>query len=209
MENETFTLKRGLSNVFAAEVTGDDNEISGGYVSGTPFHLIPAGEMAVTVDGETVQVYFDNTVFASVGREGNSELTLDGAGLRPTAIAKLNGKDVDTATGMVFDSGEWAEKYYALGAIKDNIDGTKEYFWFLKGTFSVPDDNAKTKDDTTDTNGTSLTYTAIPTKHVFEKTGKVCKRVVMDDSDTTATTKVDFSKWFESVVTPDNIPTVV
>lgn len=205
-----FTLKRGLSDIFIAEVTNDDNEQSGGYTTGTPKHLIPAGELAITVDNESTQVYFDNVPFATVGREGNSELTLDGAGLRPAAIANINGKDVDSETGMVFDSGEFSEKYFALGGIMYNTDGTKQYFWFNKGTFSIPDENAKTKDDSTDTNGTSLTYTAIQTKHVFEKTGKVCKRVVMDDlADETKTKKVDFSKWFTSVVTPDNIPTVM
>lgn len=211
MADEKFTLKRGLESIFAAEVTNDDNELSGGYTTDTPFHLIPAGELAITVDGETVQVYYDNDVFASVGREGSSEMTLDGAALRPTALAKLNAKDVDTETGAVFDSGDWTEKYFALGGIMNNLDGSKTYFWFSKGTFSVPDETAKTKDDTTDTNGTSLTYTAVRTKHKFDKTQKGSKRVAIDTAENeaeTATKKVDFSKWFDEVVTPDNIPLV-
>ena len=61
---ETFTLKRGLSNIYAAFVTKDENTEEG-YVAGTPFHLIPAGELSVTVDAEKANTYFDNTVFAA------------------------------------------------------------------------------------------------------------------------------------------------
>lgn len=202
-----FVLTRGLSDIYVAEVLNDDNELEGGYKTGTPFKLIPAGEMTISPDSEVAQVYYDNGVFASVGREGASEITISGAGLRPAARAVLNGKDVDEATGAVFDSGDFTEKYYAFGGKKKNLDGTFEYFWFTKGTFSVPEESAKTEDDSTDTNGTELTYSAIQTQHVFTKTNKKCKRVVMDDS-ASGTTKVDFTKWFTNVVTPDNIPTV-
>ena len=51
------TLKRGLKNIFAAEIIIDDNAVNTagesetpnhGFVTGTPFHLIPAGEMSRT-----------------------------------------------------------------------------------------------------------------------------------------------------------------
>ena len=51
-----FVLKRGLRNIFAAEITKDNNETEGGYVTGTPFHLIPAGEMTRTADNEKVLI---------------------------------------------------------------------------------------------------------------------------------------------------------
>lgn len=79
-------------------------------------------------------------------------------------------------------------------------------FWFLKGTFSVPEENAKTIGEDTDATGTELTYTAIPTTHVFSTNNKICKRVVMD----TETTEVISTKnWFGQVVTPDNLSTIV
>ena len=125
----SFTLKRGLSNVFIAEVTKDTEEA---YTTGTPEHLIPAGEMGKTVDADKALFWFDNTVFATVGREGATEITISGAGLRAAARAKINGKTIDEQTGAVVDAGEFVEKYYALGAETENIDGTKEYFWFMK-----------------------------------------------------------------------------
>lgn len=200
----SFTLKRGLSNIYVAKVTKDAEDA---YTVGTPEKLIPAGEMGVSVDSESTPYYFDNTVFAIISREGGSEITISGAGLRAAAIAKLNNKDVDETTGAVFDSGVMeGESYFALGAEKENIDGTKELFWFMKGTFAIPEETAKTKGEDTDASGTELTYTAVPTVHKFTATGKVCKRVVID----TETTKVkDASDWFEQVVTPDNAGTIV
>lgn len=204
----SFTLKRGLSNVFVAEVTKDDNETSGGYTVGTPYHLIPAGEMSRTVSTDKTSIFFDNAVFYESGTESATEITITGAAMRPADVAKLVGKHVDTTTGAVLDTGEYTEKYWALGGETDNTDGTKEYFWFLKGTFSQPDQNDKTKDDSTDTNGTELTFSAIQTKHLFDVDGKKkpMKRVVIDTETTTLKSE---QSWTAQVVTPENLSTVV
>lgn len=196
---EKFTLSRGLSDLFIAEVTEDNEE---NYTTGTPEKLIPAGEMSVSVDKDAANYWFDNTIFAIVGREGASEITISGAGLRAADIAKLTGKDVDTASGAVFDDGQYREKYYAFGGVKKNIDGTTEHFWFNKGSFAIPDENAKTEGEDTDATGLELTYTAIPTTHRFEKTGKVNKKVVLDS---TAGNTADIENWFTAVKTPDNM----
>lgn len=201
MANE-FVLKRGLQNIYIAEVTTDTAEA---YATADTKHLIPAGEMSISVDSEQAQYWFDNTVFETIGREGASEITISGAGLRAAARAYLNGKEIDEATGAVIDSGQLNTKYFALGAEAWNSDGTKEYFWFAKGSFTVPDENNKTLDESTDANGTELTYSAIPTTHVFAQTGKTCKRVVID---TATTALVDGQEWQAQVVTPENLATV-
>lgn len=198
----SFTLKRGLDELFVAEVTKDTAEE---FATGVPFKLIPAGEMGVAVDKDAANYWFDNSVFAIVGREGSSEITISGAGMRPADIAKLNGKYVDETTGAVFDDGAYAEKYWAFGGRKKNIDGTFEYFWFMKGSFAIPDDAAKTEGEDTDATGTELTYTAIQTTHRFAATDKVCKRVVIDTETSQIIAEAD---WFAQVVTPDNISTV-
>lgn len=198
----SFTLKRGLDEIYVAEVTVDTAEA---FTTGDPFKLIPAGEMSVAVDSDSANYWFDNSVFAIVGREGSSELTISGAGMRPADVAKITGKEVDADTGAVMDDGAYTEKYWALGARKKNIDGTYEYFWFSKGSFAIPDEAAKTEGEDTDATGTELTYTAIQTTHKFAKTGKVCKRVVIDTETTQITAEAD---WFAQVVTPDNLGTV-
>lgn len=199
----SFTLKRGLDEIYVAEVTADTKEA---FTTGTPFKLIPAGEMSVTVDKDSTNYWFDNGVFAIVGREGGTEITISGAGMRPADIAQLTGKTVDTETGAVFDAGSYTEKYWAFGGRKKNIDGTHEYFWFLKGSFAIPDESAKTEGEDTDATGTELTYTAVQTIHAFDGTGKVCKRVVIDTETTEIAAEAD---WFAQVVTPDNAGTVV
>lgn len=200
-----FVMKRGLSNIFAAEVLSDGLD---GIEYGTPFHLIPAGEMSRTADNEKVDTYFDNVVFATIGKEGATEVSITGAALRPEALAKINNKYVDPTTGAVLDTGEFNPKYFALGGEADNTDGTKEYFWFMKGTFAIPEQADKTKDDSTDTNGMSLTYSAVQTQHLFDVDGqkKPMKRVVID----TATTVLNADQsWTKQVATPDNLATIV
>lgn len=198
----SFTLKRGLDELYCAEIITDTADA---FETGEPFKLIPAGEMSVSVDKDSTNYHFDNGVFATVGREGGSEISIVGAAMRADAIAKINSKDIDAETGAVMDSGVYTTKYFAFGGRTKNIDGTYEYFWFAKGSFAIPDDSAKTEGEDTDATGTELTYTAIQTVHKFEKTGKVCKRVVID----TETTELNAdANWFAQVVTPDNLGTV-
>lgn len=200
-----FKLRRGLKNVFVAEVTNDDNSATG-YTTGTPYHLIPAGEMTRTPSSDSSNTWFDDVVFASVGTEGSTEISITGASLRADAIARLLGKDIDATTGAVVDSGEYVEKYYALGGEAEGVDGSSEFFWFLKGTFTAPEESDKTKDDSTDANGMTLTFNAIQTTHIFTLKNKVAKRVVIDT--TTSQLKIDQS-WTAQVVTPDNLSTIV
>lgn len=205
-----FTLKRGLKNIFAAEILTDDNEdgTGHGYTTGTPFHLIPAGEMSRTVDSEKADTYYDNSVFFTTGKEGATEISITGAALRPEDLAKINNKYVDSTTGAILDTGEFKPKYFALGGETNNVDGTSELFWFMKGTFAIPEQADKTEDDSTDTNGMSLTFSAVKTQHLFTvgTESKPMKRVVID----TAVSEVKASKdWTEQVVTPDNLSTIV
>ena len=203
-------LKRGLKNIFAAEVTKDNNGsgTGDGYITGTPFHLIPAGEMSRTVDNEKTDIYYDDTVFETVGKEGPTEVSITGAALRPDALARINNKYVDSTTGAILDTGEYEPKYFALGGEAENTDGTSELFWFMKGTFAIPEQSDKTKDDSTDTNGMSLNFSAIKTEHLFTVGGnsKPMKRVVIDTSETELKSSQD---WTAQVVTPENLSTIV
>lgn len=197
-----FKLRRGLKNVFVAEVLVDDKN---NYSVGTPFHLMPAGEMTRTVNSDSANVWFDDTIFAVSGTEAATEISLTGASLRAPAVARLLGKTVDSTTGAVIDAGSYVEKYWAFGGEAEGLDGTSEFFWFLKGTFTAPEEADKTIDDSTDTNTMTLNFNAIKTTHVFS-TGDVCKRVVID----TYVSKLKTSQsWVAQVVTPDNVATYV
>lgn len=198
-----FSLSRGLKDVVIVPVTVDDDEAY--TADGVPEKLIPAGEITITTDSEKVETWFDDDVFASVGNEGVTTVSLTGAYLKPAMIAKITGKQVDETTGVIIDNGEYTEKYFALGARIGMIDGTEALVWFLKGTFARPEETGKTKDNTTDANGMTVEFTAMRTKNKFGGE-KGVKRMICDTSTTDVIAEQD---WFAQVVTPKNLSTIV
>lgn len=198
-----FSLSRGLKDVMICEVTADNE--SGYAVAETIEKLIPAGTITMSADSEKTDTYFDNVVFASVGSESATTVSIEGARLKPAMIAKITGKTIDEATGAIIDSGIYTEKYFALGARIGMLDGTECLIWFLKGTFSIPEETGRTIDDTTDADGTTLEFSAVTTIFQFGGNHGV-KRVLVDTSDTDM---IDSQDWFAQVVTPANVATIV
>lgn len=196
--NKKFGLLKGLSDIYICEV---EDTVEAYAPKETPQQLIPAGEMTIGKSIDKAQYYYDNGMWEEVGMEAPSELSLIGAAVRSAFIAWIEGKDVDTATGAILDDGDWHNKTFAIMGKKDYTDGTSEYFSFLRCTFGGAEEASKTKDNTTDANGSTLPFTAYSTKHKF-KNGKHGKVVRIDTADTKL--KADAS-WIEQVVTPDNL----
>jgi len=110
------------------------------------------------------------------------------------------GKGYDDATGALMD-GESAQKYYAVGVREQLTDGSNRYVWYYKGMFAVPSEGSKTKDNSTDTQNQTLTYTSVATVHPFTKPGKPQKRLVVDERDG----KANLSTFFDEVTTIDTL----
>lgn len=199
--NKKFGLLRGLSDIFICEITDTEEEYA---PVGTPEKLIPAGELTISKGTEKAQTYFDNNLFAEVGKENASELSLVGAAVRAAFLAWIEGKTVDAATGAILDDGDWHSKFFAISGKRDYTDGTSEYFWFNKCSFNGAEETGKTADDTTDSAGMTLPFTAYKTVHKFNngKTSKVVK------IDTATTALIKEASWNAQVVTPDNLATV-
>lgn len=198
--DKKFGLLRGLSDIFICEITDTEEAYT---PVGTPEKLIPAGELTISKSVDKAQVFFDNALFDEVAKE-TSELSLVGAAIRAAFLAWLEGKGIDTATGAVLDDGEWRSKYFAISGKRDYTDGTSEYFWFNKCSFNGAEETGKTEDDSTDSAGMTLPFTAHKTIHKFTH-GKRSKVVKID----TATTQLlDKASWTAQVVTPDNLATV-
>lgn len=102
------------------------------------------------------------------------------------------------------DDGMPKTKYFAIGYRLLCSDNTYRYVWRLKGTFAKGDEEAKSKQGA-DSNNITYTYVGVQTIHKFEKTKKVGKAMVVDERDGL----LDYEKWFDEVVTPDNIATLV
>ena len=196
--DKKFGLLRGLSDIFICEI--EDTEEAYTPV-GTPEKLIPAGELTISKSTDKAKTYYDNNLYAETGKENASELSIVGAAIRAAFLAWIEGKTVDGATGAVLDDGDYHSKFFAISGKRDYTDGTSEYFWFNKCSFNGAEEAGKTADDTTDSNGMTLPFTAYKTIHKFSN-GKSSKVVKID----TATTKLlDKAVWTAQVVTPDNL----
>ena len=199
---------RGVDNLVFAEVTNDDNEAEGGYVTGAVKTLSPVASIAKSTSSSNEAHYYDNNPMIVVSSEAADEITLTVAPPSLETLAEITGKSFDAETGMMVD-GERVVKYFAIGYRTKGTDGKYRYVWRLKGTFGIPDEQNETENDGTDTTNTELTFTGIATTHKFTK-GKYngtkwekaqVKGVIVDERFD----KVDFTDFFDSVQTPDTV----
>lgn len=203
MEDKKFGLLRGLSEIYIDEISDSAEAYT---PAGKPEQLIPAGELKIKKSVDKTQVYFDNTLYAEVRKENASEMELVGAAIRAMFNAWLEGKSIDTTTGAIMDDGEAHEKYFAISGKKDYTDGTSEYFWFLKCSYGGAEESTKTKNNSTDSSGMTLPFTAYKTQFKFTNGNKAAKVVRID----TSTTKIKAdASWTKQVVTPDNLSEVI
>lgn len=198
---EVFAEYQGFDNLVVAEVTKDNNVEGEGYETGEVEVLAPAGEISKTTSNDSATKYYDNKAFLVINSEGADEVALTVPQLPVSKIAKLLGKHLDAETGALMDSGKPGNKYFAIGYRLLFTDGTYRYVWRHKGTFKLGDETAKSKDDTTDSNNQTVTFTGITTNHNFTKTNEGSKAIVVDERDG----KCDVTNWFDAVVTPDNV----
>ena len=201
---------RGVEGVVIARVTGDDNETQGGYVFSDVMPLVPVAEIGKTVEESNDAKYYDNQPMLVVHGEGPDTITITCAGLTIEQQAKLRGKPYDPTTGALIE-GPTRTRYFALGYKTQDTDGFTRYVWRYKGTFGTPEEAHKTKDATTDTNNTVLTFTGVNTVHKFAKgelaeDGKTwkpasVKGIVVSDREN----KADLATFFDTVTTPDTL----
>ena len=189
---------RGVENLVYAEVTGDDNEISGGYVTGEVKSLAGVAEIGRTTESSSEPHYYDNVPAVVINSTGADELTLSVSAIPLNVLADITGQTYDENTGTLIE-GEREVKYFALGYIAKKTNGDLVYVWRYKGTFSIPDSTHTTEDDGTDANGQEITYTGISTTHKFEKTGKRAKAINVD----TGLGLADVTTFFDAVTTID------
>lgn len=198
---------RGCRKIVYAEVTTDDNEASGGYVTGTVKPLAPAAEISKTVETSSEVKYYDNAAAIVIDSEGGDTVTFTTAIPSDEVLADITGRTYD-ATKKMFIEAPRKNKYYAVGYILGEVgEGEDERFvWRYKGTFNIPDETAATKDNSTTGNNMSIVFTGVYTNHEFTNGGGTgvkapAKAAFIRASSGTATE----AKWFEKVATPDTV----
>lgn len=193
---------RGVEGAVYAEVTKDDSTV---FETGEIKEFVGLSEIGKSTSSENAAHYYDNIPAIIVSSTGADEISLNTAGIPLDVLADVTGQYYDETTGMMVEQ-ERDPKYFALGYITEKTDGTKVLVWRLKGTFTIPESTHATKDDGTDANGQTITYTGISTAHKFTKTGKPAKAVNIDTSVNTTMTE---EKFFEKVQTPDTVTSEV
>ena len=188
---------RGVEGAVYAEVTEDNAE---NFTTGEVKELVGLSEIGKTTESSNEAHYYDNIPAIIVSSTGADELSLNTAGIPLDIVAEITGQYYDKTTGMYVEQ-ERTPKYFAFGYRTQKTDGTEVLVWRLKGTFTIPESTHVTKDDGTDANGQTLTYTGISTAHKFTKTGKPAKAVNVDMSKQLA----DDSAFFATVQTPDTV----
>lgn len=196
---------RGCKNLVFAEVTTDNNEASGGYVTGAVKVLAPVAEISKTVETSSEAHYYDNKAAIILGSEGADTVTFTIAIPTDEVLAEISGRTYDSTKKMFIES-EREQKYFAVGYILgEKGEGDDErYVWRYKGTFNIPDETSATESDGTDANNMSLEFTGIYTDHEFTNgkgTGKKgsAKAAFIRESAGIATAE----EWFAEVATPD------
>lgn len=201
---------RGVDGLVYARVTKDDNEETGGYVTGEVKPLAPVARIGKTTETGSNTEFYDNAPMFVIGSEGADEIEIDTTAIPLETLAELTGKSYDETTGALVD-GAREERYFAIGYRTKGTDGAYRYVWRYKGMFSIPDEEVATEDNGTDTTGTTLTYTGIHTTHKFTK-GKfnsetsaweksTAKGLVVDERKGLA----DLATFFSTVTTPDTL----
>lgn len=196
---------RGCKRLVYAEVTKDDNETTGGYVTGTVKVLAPVAEISKTVETSSESKYYDNKAAIVINSEGADTVSFTIAIPDDETLAEITGRTYDSTKKMFIES-ERQTKYFAVGYILgEKGEGDDErYVWRYKGTFNIPDETSATENSGTDSNNMTLEYTGIYTEHEFTNgkgTGKkgTAKASFIRESNNVATA----DKWFEAVATPD------
>lgn len=188
---------RGVDNLVYAEVTEDS---TANYTTGEVKILSPVAEIAKTTEVNSETKYYDNKPLLVNYAEGVDTLTITCIPLELKILAEITGKQFDEATGTMINGIRENNKYFAIGYRTKGTDHKHRYVWRYKGSFSIPDETFATETAGIETNNMTLTYNGIMPTHVFTKGGSVRDITVDERYD-----KVDVSKFFEEVVTPDTL----
>jgi phi13 family phage major tail protein len=200
---------RGCSKLYYALITEND----GVATYGTPKHLAPVKSVSRDIDSASEDVWADNEIQETHYAGSKIIRSFDCTRIPPEIEAELLGNTV-----VAIGTGGSAPKafgtspngssrpYIAVGyALHDgDADNPCEYVWAFKGKVNSITKAANTIDDGTGSDGQTIEIAFIAPKAAFTKTGKRDLDISMAPDDT-----LDFTKWFDQVVTFDNAATAL
>ncbi len=197
--------KIGLDQLYIALITQDD---ASGYVAGTPQPFAPAATVSQKPKSSFDIQYTDNQPYDVLTAEAETSLDVEVTGVDLATLATITGRSYDTTTGRMYDNGT-LPPYVAFGFRTLKSTRKNRYYWFEKGKFSMPDEDAETLGEKPSPKTQKLTFTAIRTTHKFtipdpanagSTISDTVKRVVGDEDNPAFSA----TGWFSQVQTPES-----
>lgn len=150
---------RGVRSLVFAEVTKDD---STGYTAAKWRKMSGVQGITDTPNESSETHYYDNMAAIVIDSEGADEVSLVVSKPDNKTKAAIDGVTYDETSGGIINTPK-QRKYYAIGYIGENTDGTEEAVIHYKGKFSGGAVTRNTKDDGTEANNLEYSYTGIHT----------------------------------------------
>ena len=194
---------RGVEGLVYAPIVADTKET---FQTGTVKELAGVAEISKSTSSSSEPHYYDNLPAVVVDSTGADTITINTSAIPYDVLADITGQFYDAQTGAYVEK-ERTPKYFAIGYKTQTTDGVDMFVWRLKGTFNIPDEDNKTKNDSTDANGQELTFTGISTVHKFTNIGNKSAKAITVNTSVNPVSETDY---FGSVQTPDTVtPAVV
>lgn len=205
---------RGCSRLYYALVT----EASDGSATyGTPKVLAPVKSVSREVSGDNEKVYADNVVQQETFGATIITRTFETTRISAEVVAELMGNaDITIGSGgtakhaYATKADGSARPYIAVGyALHDgDIDNPCELVWAYKGKVVSISKTSNTIDDGTGSEGQSVEISFVAPKKAFTATSERNLDLVLP-LDPSASNADLVEDWFEQVITPDNVSSVV
>ena len=192
----------GLDKLYYAPLTKDD---ATGYTPGTPVWLAPSATLTIATANNIATQYADDSAFDTSNSEGESTLTITVTNVPLVTAAALLGKTFNASNGMMIDGSSAQSPDLALSFRAMKSNGKYRYIQYLKGSFTMNDEDYETKGASVSPKTVTLVYTALSTIFKFATaSGKTetVKRVTVDEDETGAVV----TSWFTQVQVPPTVP---
>ena len=190
----------GLDKLFYAAVTKDD---ATGYTASAPVFLAPVATAKVSTSRNTTTQYADDGVFDTSSAEGESNVEVEVTNVPLVTAGLLTGKTYNATNGMLIEGSAAVPPEYALLFRSKKSNGKYRYVCYLKGKFTLSDEEYATLEANPAPKTAKLKFTGLSTIFAFTTATGVTEtvKVVKADEDVAASAAL-IAAWFTAVPVP-------
>ena len=188
----------GLSDIHYTIIAPNATDVETAFTNPIK-KLAKAIETTVTPNTSNAVLYADDGAAESASAEGETEISFTVDAIANAIYADLLGKETN-ADGVVVDSTGDVAPNVALAFRSLKSNGKYRYFWFLKGTFQLPEESYQTKGESIEYNTPSITGVFVHSDIVKNAQGNGIKRMFVDEDDEGVNADV-IANWFTKVYT--------